>query len=160
MGNQMKTSPKECAAALIEAVPAAMRVIRQHMRSHRLPGMSVPQFRALAFLNRYGTATLSVVAEHVGTNLPSMSRMVQSLVEGQLVQRRAGSPDRRTICLQITAKGRRVLNVARKATVQQLAGLLQPLTAEELDRLDEAMSLLVRVFSAGNSPCRQQDKVH
>ena len=89
-----------------------------------------------------------------------MSRMVQSLVEGQLIQRRAGSPDRRTICLQITAKGRRVLDVARKATVQQLAGLLEPLAAEELDRLDEAMSLLVRVFSAGNSPCRQQDKVH
>ena len=99
----MKTLTKDCAAAVLEAIPAVMRVIRQQMRSHRLVGLSVPQLRVLAFLDGGGPATLSDVAEHVGTTLPSMSRMIQSLVEGRLIRRRAGAPDRRTIRLEIAA---------------------------------------------------------
>jgi DNA-binding MarR family transcriptional regulator len=155
----METLARDCAAVMLEAVPAAMRVIRQHMRSRRLPGMSVPQFRALGFLDHYGPATLTSAAEHVGTTLPSMSRMIQLLVEGQLVQRHAGSPDRRTVCLEITAKGRRVLDVARKATVEQLASQLGSLKADEVGRLEEAMSLLLRIFVAGSSQHQLQAKV-
>ena len=155
----MRTLTEDCAGAVLEAVPAAMWVIRQHMRSHRLPGLSVPQLRVLGFLDRRGPATLSVVAEHVGTTLPSMSRMIQSLVGGQLVKRRLGSPDRRTVCLEIAAKGRRVLNVARKATVKQLAGQIGSLNAREVDRLKEAMNLLLRVVTAANDQGRPQGKV-
>ena len=145
----MNTPAYDCAAAMLEALPAAMRNIRQHMRCHRVPGTSVPQFRVLGFLDRYGPATLSAVAEHIGTTLPSASRMVQSLVERQLVERHAGSPDRRTICLEITAKGHRVLEIARKATLKQLAGQVGSLTPREIARLKEAMGLLRRVVAAG-----------
>jgi DNA-binding MarR family transcriptional regulator len=155
----MKTLTKNCAAAVLEAIPAVMRVIRQQMRSHRLVGLSVPQLRVLAFLDGGGPATLSDVAEHVGTTLPSMSRMIQSLVEGQLIRRRAGAPDRRTIRLEIAAKGRRALGIARKATVEQLARQIGVLRAEEIVRLKDAMSLLSRVVAADNSPRRPQEKV-
>lgn len=155
----MKTSAGDCAAAMLEAIPAAMRVIRRHMRSHRLPGISVPQLRVLGFLDRFGPATLSGVAEHVGTTLPSMSRMIQSLVEGQLVRRHAGSPDRRTVCLEIAAKGRRVLEIARKATLEQLARQVGSLRADEMGRLKEAMSLLLRVVAVTNGQCQPQEKV-
>ena len=154
----MPTTTRDCAAAMLEAIPAAMRVIRRHMRSHRLPGMSVPQFRALAFLNRHGRATLSAAAEHVGTTLPSTSRMVQSLVEQQLVRRSAGSPDRRTVCLEITARGRRVLETAGRATVEQLASRVGSLSGGEVDQLKKAMGLLRRVFAAGDDQCQPQGR--
>jgi DNA-binding MarR family transcriptional regulator len=150
----MKTSAADCAVAMLEAIPAAMWVIRRHMRAHRLPGMSVPQLRVLAYLDRYGPATLSGVAEHVGTTLPSMSRMIQALVEGQLVRRRAGSPDRRTVRLEIAARGRHALAIARRATVKQLAGQVGVLRAEERGRLQKAMGLLLRVVAAGEGPSR------
>lgn len=155
----MKASPQDCAAAMLDAVPAAMRFMRRHMRSHRLPGMSVPQFRVMGFLDHYGPATLTSAAEYVGTTLPSMSRMIQLLVERQLVQRRAGSPDRRTVCLEITAKGRRILDVARNATVEQLASQLGSLKADEVSRLEEAMSLLLRVFVEGSTQHQPQERV-
>jgi len=155
----MKMSTERCAAAVLEAVPAAMRVIRQHMRSHRLAGISIPQLRVLAFLDRCGPATLSAVAEHVGTTLPSMSRMIQSLVEERLVLRHPGSPDRRAVCLEIAAKGRRALEIARKATVQQLARQIGSLRADEVARLKEAMSLLLRVVAVGNGQRQSQEKV-
>jgi DNA-binding MarR family transcriptional regulator len=158
-GNQMHTLAKDCAAAMLEAIPAAMRVIRRHMRSHRLSGVSVPQLRVLAFLDRYGPATLSDVAEHVGTTLPSMSRMIQSLVEGRLVRRRAGSPDRRAVRLEIAATGRRVLEMARKATVEQLARQIGSLSVNEVRQLKKAMSLLLRVVAPGHGQSGPQEKV-
>ena len=144
---------------MLDAIPAAMRIIRQHMRSHRLPGMSVPLFRVLGFLDRCGAATLSAAAEHVGTTLPSMSRIIQSLVEGQLVQRHPGSPDRRTVCLEITARGRRVLETARKATLKQLANQIGSLPAEEIGQLEEAMGLLLRVVAVGNGHRQSQEEM-
>ena len=141
----MTRPAQRCAAAMLETIPAAMRIIRRHMRSHRLPGMSVPQFRVLAFLDRSGPATLSAAAEHVGTTLPSMSRMLQSLVDSRLVRRRRGVTDRRTVGLEITARGHRVLTIARKATIAQLTGQLEALRAGDLGRLEQAMGLLRRV---------------
>jgi DNA-binding MarR family transcriptional regulator len=155
----MKTSNEECASAMLEAIPATMRVIRRHMRSHRLPGLSVPQLRVLAFLDCCGPATLSVAAEHVGTTLPSMSRMIQSLVEGQLVKRHIGTSDRRTVRLEIAAKGRRVLEAARRATVKHLAVQVGSLKADEVSRLQQAMGLLLRVVAAGSDPGQPQGRV-
>ena len=149
---------RDCAAAILEAVPALMRVVRRHMRSHRMPGTSVPQFRILGFLDRDGPATLSSAAEHVGTTLPSMSRMTQSLVEGRLVRRRGGAPDRRTVRLEITPRGRRVLEVARQATVRQLALRVGTLEPDERERLRAAMDLLLRVAAADHDRRRPQVK--
>ncbi len=154
----MDALARDCAAGVLDAIPAAMRVIRQHMRSHRLPGMSVPQFRVLGFLGRCGPATLSDAAEHVGTTLPSVSRMVQSLVEAHLIQRHAGSPDRRTVCLEITAHGRRILDVARTATIAQLGRQLGSLSARELGQLKAAMDLLQRALPARDRHHRRRAK--
>jgi len=144
---------------MLEAIPAVMRVIRQHMRSRRLPGLSVPQLRVLGFLDRCGPATLSAVAAHVGTTRPSMSRMIQTLVEAQLVRRQGGSPDRRTVRLEVAARGRRVLEIARQAAVEELAHRIGSLQAEEVDRLREAMGLLLRIVAAGNRTGRPLEKV-
>jgi MarR family transcriptional regulator for hemolysin len=154
----MTTLARDCAAAVLDAIPGLMRVIRLHMRSHRLPGMSVPQFRVLGFLDRYGPATLSGAAEHVGPTLPSMSRMVQSLVEEKVVQRHAGLPDRRTVSLEITAKGRRILDGAHEATVKQLASQIQSLSARQVGQLKEAMDLLGLVVGDGSRSRQQHEK--
>jgi len=155
----MEPSAEDCAGVMLEAIPAAMRVIRQHLRAHRLAGLSVPQLRVLGFLDRCGPATLSAVAEHVGTTRPSMSRMIQALVERQLVRRQGGSLDRRTVCLEIAAKGRRILEIARRATVAQLAQQIGSLRAEEVGRLRQAMSLLLRMVATENRPGRPPEKV-
>jgi DNA-binding MarR family transcriptional regulator len=114
------------------------------MRRQRLAGMSVPQLRALALLDREGQCTLSAVAEHVGTTLPSMSRMIQSLVCEQMVRRGDGVADRRTVCLEITDKGRRLVKAAREAAAEHLASQVALLSGDEVARLTEAMAALKR----------------
>ena len=81
----------------MEVVPLVMRHIRTGMRTHRMRGLSVPQFRTLIFLNRNEGACLSQVAEHVGVTLASepASKVVSALAEQQ-----TGDPN---LTLQMTA---------------------------------------------------------
>ena len=68
---KFSASASDCAAHLLEIVPAVMRTIRGQMRSHSAAELSVVQFRALAFLNRRAGASLSDLAEHIGLSLPN-----------------------------------------------------------------------------------------
>jgi MarR family transcriptional regulator for hemolysin len=145
----MSASPDACARQALDVVPLVMRAIRAEMRRHRMPGISVPQFRALAFLNRQPGASLSDVAEHIGLALPSMSKMVDGLVGRHLVRREVHPDDRRRVTLSLTRQGRAVQEAARAATQSSLAQRLAALSASERARVVEVMELLRPLFASG-----------
>src|SRR3954469_20240976 len=107
------SSPDACARAMLDGMPQVMWFIRRQMRQHRTRGMSVPQFRTLVMLDRYPTASLSAVAENLGSTLPTASRMVSGLVAKGFVARRVHPTDRRQASLVLTPKGRAAHNTAR-----------------------------------------------
>ena len=111
----VSATPEDCARAVLEVVPAVMRPLRQQMRSHRA-GLSVPQFRALCFVDRYDGASLSAVAEHLDLSLPTVSRLVDGLVQRGYMQRRSSSDDRRHVALSLRSRGLEVMRAARHAT--------------------------------------------
>jgi len=139
-------TPGGCAREVLETVPLLMRVIRAEMRRHRGPGLSVPQFRALAFLGRQGGPSLSEVAEHIGLTLPAMSQSIDGLVARGLVARRVSTADRRRITLTLTAAGRSVLAVARRSTQAGLAARLVDLAPAEREAVTRVMPALRRVI--------------
>ena len=138
----------ECAHEVFEVVPLAMRAIRAEMRSRRALGLSVPQFRTLAFLNRNEGASLSDLAEYIGLTLPSMSKMVDGLVVRQLVTRRDSSVDRRYVTLALTPLGKSTWEAARQGTQARLAEMLATLPPEERNTVVLAMQALRRVFAS------------
>jgi DNA-binding MarR family transcriptional regulator len=138
----MVTLAEECAHQVLEVVPLVMRAIRGHMRSHRTPDLSVPQFRTLAFLDGREGASLSEVAEHIGLTLPSMSKMIDGLVERNLVTRDSDPADRRRVRLCLTWHGRVVLQTAQEATQDYLARKLAALPADQQAMITEAMRSL------------------
>src|SRR5512135_129538 len=94
------------AQQVLEAVPLVMRTIRAQLRSHRRTDISVPQFRAMGYIDRNEGASLSDLASYIGLTLPSMSKLIDGLVARKLVTRAADSMDRRRICLSLTPLGR------------------------------------------------------
>jgi DNA-binding MarR family transcriptional regulator len=135
-----------CAAAVMDTVPLVMRIIRAEMRSHRTPDLSVPQFRALLYVNRHAGASLSDVAEHLGLTLPSVSKLVDKLVARRLITRESAPEDRRRMILTLTPDGQAALQAAAQATQTRLANLLSTLSPDELTTIVEAMTMLHRVF--------------
>jgi DNA-binding MarR family transcriptional regulator len=148
MDEAMTTSPDACAREVLEVVPLVMRAVRAEMRRHRGPGLSVPHFRALAFLGQNQGASLSAVAEHVGVRLPSASTLVAGLVERGLVHRAPSSRDRRQVTLALTARGRSTLEAARQAALRRLAACLEPLPARDRDTVVRGLEALRGVFGA------------
>lgn len=139
-------SVADCAREVLEVIPAVMRPIRSTMRSNRGAGLSVPQFRALCFVERYDGACLSQLAEHLDLSLPTVSRMVNGLVERGYLQRRARESDRRNMCLSVRAPGREMMQQTRSATQAFLTERFQSLTGSQREAMILAMDALRDVF--------------
>ena len=137
-----------CAGAILDVVPPIARSIRKMMRQHRLAGLSVPQFRALGLLSRSPQASLSCVADYIGSSLPTASRMIDALVAKKLVARKECSHDRRQVSLVLTSHGLSAFlesrQIARRRLTEQLAGLSE----EKKKDVIEAMSSLGEIFGS------------
>ena len=141
-------SADACAGEILEVIPAAMRAIRTQMRGHSEALPSVVHFRALAYVNRNPGADVSGVAAHIGLMLPAASKLIQVLLTRGYVERSADPADRRRAVLRPTAKGRKVMEAARRATRQYLAELLHDLDAPTRARIAGAMRALRPIFAA------------
>ena len=149
-------SAQQCAAEILEAVPAIIRFIRSEMRSHRGADLTVPQFRTLALLSRSQGASLSMVAEFLGLSLPAASRLVDGLVKKGLVTRQIPAGNRRQVALSVSARGRATWEAARQATQRRLAAIIAPLAAAQRARIHEAMRILRTSFQPETSSGRNK----
>lgn len=150
-GTNTLASELECAELLMDVVPLVMRRIRMEMRSQQMPRLSVPQLRALIYLNANAGASLSELADHVGLELPSMSKVVDALVIRGLVIRRTLANDRRYISLRLSAHGVAELKRARRITEAHLAEALAVLSSAQQARIVEALQALRPVFAPGRA---------
>ncbi len=96
-----------------------------------------------------GAGDLQVIAEaagHIGLSLPSMSRLVDGLVNQELLTRSAHGVDRRRICLGLTPAGKRELDEAYRHVEFFFAGKFAELTSEQRSQLAESIDTLQRLF--------------
>jgi DNA-binding MarR family transcriptional regulator len=132
---------------VLDAVPLVMRTVRAQLRAQRRADISVPQFRAMGFIDANDGASLSDLASHIGLTLPSMSKLIDGLVARELVTRTSHSADRRRICLSLTTLGREELRAAHRSTEKFLADRLSSLPDDDLKNISRAMQLLKELFS-------------
>ncbi len=135
-----------CARQLLAAVPLVMRFLRAQMRRHRHADLTVPQFRALIFVNTAPAATLSDLAEHVGLSLPAASRLVAGLVRRGLLTRRVRPENRRCVALGLTARGTAAFARAYDCTRSAVTERLADLTPRQLAQVEQAAQLLQEIF--------------
>ena len=130
------------------------RVIRAELRKHGAKEMSVPQYRTLAFVYRNEGASLSEVGDHIGLTLPTMSLLVDGLVDRGLVSRRTAPEDRRRMTLTLTEAGRARLESARAATMANLEERLRQLSASDRATITTAMRMLSELFTGGKDSAK------
>ena len=142
----MHATADRCARELLDTVPLIMRFIRSQIRSRRIAGLSVTQFRVLLFISHFSESSLSAVAEHVGLSLPSVSRMADNLVTRGMLVRQTRLADRRQVSLSVTARGEKALKGARKAAQAGLERQMAALDAEQRGMILQAVGVLRHVF--------------
>ena len=143
----MPSESDRLAQEVMDSVPLVMRAIRAEMRSHREPGLSVPQFRAMLFIYRNQGASLSQVADHLGLTAPTTSKLIGGLVARNLVYRNEVKENRRQIQLSLSNPGEILLNTAQKQTRDRLVQIFFGLSAQDQQLITEAMFKLKKLFS-------------
>jgi DNA-binding MarR family transcriptional regulator len=143
---QTSATARECATELLEAVPLVMRVLRAHARGESSPELSMPQFRALAFVGRNEGAMLLDVAAFLGLTPPAASKLVDGLVAAGLVTRKVGASDRRCMALTLRPGGRCIYRRAVESAERFLAEHLAVLGPAARGEVVRAMRALRSIF--------------
>lgn len=129
---------------------AVFRLARRLRSARAVDAMSDAQLAVLAALRMHGRHTLSRLAERERVTAPSMTAMINGLVDQGYVVRIPDEEDRRRVHVEITPQGADVVVETIRRRDQLLAGMLDEhgLDAHDLAVLHEAALLLRRVAEA------------
>jgi DNA-binding MarR family transcriptional regulator len=116
---------------------ATFRLARRLRAQRAVDSMSDGHFAVLAALKVHGAHTLSELAERERVTAPSMNRTVGALEEAGYLSREQADDDRRKVVIELTERGRAVVD----ETVRRRDAWLEE-ALEELSPADRA--LLVR----------------
>ena len=89
------------------------------------------QLAAMYALADSGTMTVADLADALGRSPSAVSRMVDTLVARQLIERRQDSEDRRQRTLALTGRGQALLGLVDRARAEEFLSIVRPLPTAE-----------------------------
>jgi DNA-binding MarR family transcriptional regulator len=113
-------------------------------RFARTTGLSMPQFSLMMQMYHRGACGMSGISERFEITPAAASQMVDKLVQSGFIVREEDPADRRAKTLNLTGKGRDLIEQGieeRYRWVDDLAGKLNP---EEGEQISEALKLMMR----------------
>jgi DNA-binding MarR family transcriptional regulator len=138
-------SPDQCATQIMNVIPWVTRFLRSEIRYHGQP-LSLSQLRVLNYLERCPRSSLSKVAEYLDVTRPTMSTMIDRLVQRGFVHRMEDPQERRRILLSLTPEGNGQFQQVTTATCTKVADRLAQLTEPQLEQLMQGLALLGDAF--------------
>lgn len=98
---------------LVEEIFRISRIMKDEMSfSSALMNLTALQFHALIYLAKHSQTTMSDIAKYFRIKMPSATSLIRVLINQHLVERKENENDRRLVIIQLSGKG--------KALVQQL----------------------------------------
>jgi DNA-binding MarR family transcriptional regulator len=131
---------------------AAIHALRFAAREDPASGLSAARLSALSVLVFGGPKTIGDLAAAERVRPPTMTKIVHGLEEDGLVRRSADPEDGRVVHVSVTAKGKRVLQRARKRRIAKLAERLSSLDAHEVAVVKEAAELVEEALMRSSAP--------
>ena len=118
------------------------RSMRGWGRFAKSAGLSMPQFGLLMQMHHKGDCGMSEVSERFDITPAAASQLVDKLVQGGLVQRVEDPHDRRAKLLNLTEKGRELVQQGIQERYRWVDEVGSKLSAEERAKVAEALTLL------------------
>ena len=125
---------------------AAIRLLRALRREDDGSGLSAPRLSALSVVAFGGPLSLAELAAAEQVRPPTMSRIVDFLVDEGLATRETAPNDRRSVRIAATDKGRALMEAGRERRVRALVDRLMALAPSERRALARGVELLERVL--------------
>ena len=135
------TSQAELAARLRLVV---MRLARR-LRQQAPEALSPSQLSVLSTLESHGPLTPTELAAAERVKPPTITRVAAILEEAGLVRRKSDPGDRRSSRVELTARGRELIERDRRRKTAYLAKQIAKLSEEEVRALNRAVELIERM---------------
>lgn len=126
---------------------AAIRLLRAVRVADDETGVSAPKLSALSVLAFGGPTSLSGLARAEQVTPATMSKLVSDLVAEGLVAKRADREDKRGVRIEVTAKGRALMEEGRRRRLTLLQKRLAKLSRDERALLDRAAEIMLKLSS-------------
>ena len=127
---------------------ASMRLARRLRLERDSDDLTLSQLGVLGTLERHGASTVGELAQLERVKPPSMTRIVNSLVEATLAARRPHDLDGRQVIVDLTDTGRSLVLEDRRRRNAWLAIRISELTDDERELLGRVAPLLDRLASS------------
>lgn len=141
-------SREALAKKMFDVIPPFMNLLRTEIKECARPSLTVPQFRVLANIH-CGLIHVVDIANHHGVSQPSMTKLINNLVDKGLVSRKTGVSDRRMVDLQLTGDGQKLLKRIKKQAYKRVSGRFKALSDAEvstlIDFMDSAQGTLYKI---------------
>ncbi|MCI0701256.1 MAG: MarR family transcriptional regulator [Planctomycetia bacterium] len=128
-------SPLELVGRVIVLAQHLERSVESALEKHAL---TLGQFDILATLRRHGRKgglTPTQLLESVMLSSGGMTARLDALAELGLIARKPSPDDRRMVVIELTSKGRRIIDGATKTRFKEAKESLPPLSADEMTTL-------------------------
>jgi DNA-binding MarR family transcriptional regulator len=126
---------------------AAIHLLRRIGQDDGAEDVTGARLSALSVLVYGGPGTMGALAGRERVAAPTMSRIVDALVRDGLATRAAEPGDRRSVRLEATAAGRRLMERGRSRRIRRLTAELDGLAEREIRALEDAVAVLERLGS-------------
>ena len=128
--------PSETIFHVIESTIREYRKFAQKNISEKIKDMTIDQGLVFLFLNEHPDLTQKEIAELVFKDNASMTRMINTMVQKKYLKRSMNNEDRRRYKIEITKKGKDVLETLPPIIHYNRNSSLKGITKNELKQLE------------------------
>ena len=107
-------------------------------------GLSMPQFSVLMQLHYRGACGMSEISERFEVTAAAASQLVDKLVQSGFIKREEDPHDRRAKLLNLTDRGKELIQRGIEERYRWVDQLAERLTAEERVQVSEALNIMTR----------------
>jgi len=119
-------------------------------------GLSMPQFSVMMQLHYRGACGMSEISERFEVTPAAASQLVDKLVQGGFIQREEDPHDRRAKLLNLTDKGRELIQQGIEERYRWVDQLAEKLTDQERAQISEALDIMTQVAEGLEAVSLQQ----
>ncbi|MCK6582306.1 MAG: MarR family transcriptional regulator [Anaerolineales bacterium] len=105
-------------------------------------GLSMPQFSILMQLHHKGPCGMSEISERFDITAAAASQLTDKLVQGGYIERAEDPNDRRAKSIQLTPKGKELVEAGMTERYRWMDELVSKLSAEDKPKVVEALKVL------------------
>jgi DNA-binding MarR family transcriptional regulator len=136
---------------LLSVLPLILRSIHRKMikTTFTASGAEITplHFRIMHLLSKTGKLEMAKIGKQLQIARPQMTHLIDKLVELNIVERQAGTSDRRTISISLTESGKKNLEKHKKLMRKNTLKALSAFSDEDVAALSAALASLKELFT-------------